>query len=391
VPKGSACPFRSALKVLAGRRDSTPDRGFHEESTYRRFEKQEIGARIKEAPQGRRAPQWQLAEFDRCHAAGDPHVRAGRSPRAQASAGARADRKHHGRVGSSPDGTGRTDLRTWPACRARSMSSPSGSGSTRRRTRGSRLRPRGDQRRHRRRPEGREGGPRQAEHGGDRAAAAGLLARVETGLSAALEIHYAVYRAIVDQGVSKLKSSTLHDQGKEIIEEDAERTDKPKGSAPCMSGPTASSQSVGTSSGSIHRSSSRRHPRRQGASEGVRGEPEPPPREARSRGSRRGRRLGGASPAERPLLRRAEGDANLFHSCSHLTLGLCGAILPVAGSGRLRRQVPDRARSKVIAETSRWAPVLMVSLILSSLLLSVGLGALLIAGFLNLVTRLFAK
>ena len=48
-------------------------------------------------------------------------------------------------------------------------------------------------------------------------------------LSAALEIHYAVYRAIVDQGVSKLKSSTFHDQGKEIIEEDAERTDKPKG------------------------------------------------------------------------------------------------------------------------------------------------------------------
>jgi len=34
---------------------------------------------------------------------------------------------------------------------------------------------------------------------------------------------------------------------------------------------------------------------------------------------------------------------------------------------------------------------LMVSLIFSSLLLSVGLGALLIAGFLNLVTRLLAK
>lgn len=35
--------------------------------------------------------------------------------------------------------------------------------------------------------------------------------------------------------------------------------------------------------------------------------------------------------------------------------------------------------------------VLMITLILSSLLLSIGLGALLIAGFLNLVTRLFAK
>ena len=35
--------------------------------------------------------------------------------------------------------------------------------------------------------------------------------------------------------------------------------------------------------------------------------------------------------------------------------------------------------------------VLMVTLILSSLLLSVGLGALLIAGFLNLVSRFLAK
>jgi len=35
--------------------------------------------------------------------------------------------------------------------------------------------------------------------------------------------------------------------------------------------------------------------------------------------------------------------------------------------------------------------VLMVTLILSSLLLSVGLGALLIAGFLNLVSRFLVK
>jgi hypothetical protein len=35
--------------------------------------------------------------------------------------------------------------------------------------------------------------------------------------------------------------------------------------------------------------------------------------------------------------------------------------------------------------------VLMVSLILSSIVLSVGLGALLIVGFLNLVTRFLAK
>jgi len=48
-------------------------------------------------------------------------------------------------------------------------------------------------------------------------------------LSAALEIHYAVYRALLDQGVDRLKTSTLYDQGKEIVDDAADRTDKSKG------------------------------------------------------------------------------------------------------------------------------------------------------------------
>lgn len=48
-------------------------------------------------------------------------------------------------------------------------------------------------------------------------------------LSAALEIHYAVYKALLDQGVDKLKTSSLYDQGKEIVDEASERAEKGKG------------------------------------------------------------------------------------------------------------------------------------------------------------------
>ncbi|HZE88584.1 MAG TPA: hypothetical protein VE404_03505 [Verrucomicrobiae bacterium] len=44
-----------------------------------------------------------------------------------------------------------------------------------------------------------------------------------------------------------------------------------------------------------------------------------------------------------------------------------------------------------LAEAGRMETILMVTLILSSLVLSVGLGALVIAGFLGLVTRFVAK
>jgi len=45
-------------------------------------------------------------------------------------------------------------------------------------------------------------------------------------LSAALEIHYAVYKALLDQGVDRLKSSSLYDQGKEFVDDAADRGDK---------------------------------------------------------------------------------------------------------------------------------------------------------------------
>ncbi|MBI3449086.1 MAG: helix-turn-helix domain-containing protein [Acidobacteria bacterium] len=51
-------------------------------------------------------------------------------------------------------------------------------------------------------------------------------------LSAALEIHYAVYKALLDQGVDRMKTSTLYDQGKEYVEDASERSEKGKGRRP---------------------------------------------------------------------------------------------------------------------------------------------------------------
>jgi transcriptional regulator with XRE-family HTH domain len=48
-------------------------------------------------------------------------------------------------------------------------------------------------------------------------------------LSVALEIHYAVYKALLEQGVDKMKTATLYDQGKEIVDEAAEKGEKGKG------------------------------------------------------------------------------------------------------------------------------------------------------------------
>ncbi len=48
-------------------------------------------------------------------------------------------------------------------------------------------------------------------------------------LSAALEIHYAVYKALLDQGVDRMKTSSLHDQGKEIADDASEKAEKGKG------------------------------------------------------------------------------------------------------------------------------------------------------------------
>jgi len=48
-------------------------------------------------------------------------------------------------------------------------------------------------------------------------------------LSAALEIHYACYKALLDQGVDRLKSSSLYDQSKDVVDDAAERGEKGKG------------------------------------------------------------------------------------------------------------------------------------------------------------------
>ena len=48
-------------------------------------------------------------------------------------------------------------------------------------------------------------------------------------LSAALEIHGAVYKAMVEHGVQRMKTSGLYDQGKGSSDEESERTDRPKG------------------------------------------------------------------------------------------------------------------------------------------------------------------
>src|SRR5262249_15557670 len=45
-------------------------------------------------------------------------------------------------------------------------------------------------------------------------------------LSAALEIHYAVYKALLDQGVDRFKSSSLYEQGKELVDDAADRAEK---------------------------------------------------------------------------------------------------------------------------------------------------------------------
>lgn len=48
-------------------------------------------------------------------------------------------------------------------------------------------------------------------------------------LSVALEIHYAVYKALLEQGVDRMKTTGLYDAGKEIVDEAAEKGEKGKG------------------------------------------------------------------------------------------------------------------------------------------------------------------
>jgi transcriptional regulator with XRE-family HTH domain len=48
-------------------------------------------------------------------------------------------------------------------------------------------------------------------------------------LSVALEIHYAVYKALMDQGVDRMKNAGLYEQGKEMVDDASEKTDKGKG------------------------------------------------------------------------------------------------------------------------------------------------------------------
>jgi transcriptional regulator with XRE-family HTH domain len=47
-------------------------------------------------------------------------------------------------------------------------------------------------------------------------------------LSVALEIHYAVYKAMLEQGVDRMKTTGLYDTGKEIVDEAAEKGEKGK-------------------------------------------------------------------------------------------------------------------------------------------------------------------
>lgn len=48
-------------------------------------------------------------------------------------------------------------------------------------------------------------------------------------LSVALEIHYAVYKALMEQGVDRMRTTDLYTQGKEIVDEASEKGEKGKG------------------------------------------------------------------------------------------------------------------------------------------------------------------
>ena len=48
-------------------------------------------------------------------------------------------------------------------------------------------------------------------------------------LSVALEIHYSLYKSLMEQGVDRMKTSGFYDQGKEMVEEGAEKAEKGRG------------------------------------------------------------------------------------------------------------------------------------------------------------------